>query len=75
MVDFKITLSDDKELVQRINECLKQRNGICPCAILSINPSKEEIKKYTCMCEPFRKQTTEGPCHCGKYIKKIIEKD
>lgn len=75
MKELKIVLADDKDLVNMIDESLKKRNGVCPCAILSANPSKEEIKKYTCMCEPFRKQTTEGSCHCGKYIKKFIEQN
>ena len=75
MNDLKVVLTDDKDLLCMIDNLLKKRNGICPCAVLSTNPSKEEIKKYTCMCEPFRKQTTEGSCHCGKYIKKFIEKN
>lgn len=69
MSDLKIILSDDKDLVRLINECLEKRNGICPCAVLSVDPSDEEKKRYTCMCEPFRLQKTEGPCNCGKYIK------
>lgn len=70
-----IQLSDDKDLVEEINRQLKEKNGVCPCVLLAPDASKEEIKKYTCMCEPFRKQTTEGPCHCGKYIKKNMEQN
>ena len=70
-----IQLSDDKDLVEEINRQLKEKKGVCPCVLLAPDASKEEIKKYTCMCEPFRKQTTEGSCHCGKYIKKFIEQN
>ena len=73
MNNFKILITDDKDLLQMIDDSLKKRKGICPCAVLSEDATPEEIKKYTCMCEPFRMQNIEGPCHCGKYIKKILD--
>jgi len=66
-----IQISDDKELVEEINKQLKITKGICPCVFLAPDASEEEIKRYTCMCEPFRLQKEEGYCHCGKYFKKI----
>ena len=57
----KIIESPDKELVAAVREGLKKTGGYCPCAIEHINDTK-------CMCKDFRDQT-EGPCHCGLYIK------
>ena len=69
-----IKLTDDQDILELINAKLKETGGICPCVLLAPDASEEEKKKYTCMCEPFRKQNTEGPCHCGKYVKILIKK-
>lgn len=67
-----IKLSEDKELVQEINNKLqenKEKYGkpFCPCVLPTLYES-ENSDDYICMCKEFRKQKT-GVCHCGKWIK------
>lgn len=62
----KIRLNEDEELVKRIKEGLKQKDGYCPCRI-----GKDEA--YKCICQEFREQIAdpqfEGYCHCMLYYK------
>ena len=58
----KITLNEDKELVAKIREGLKAKDGYCPCRI----PKTEEFK---CMCKEFLEQKEVGECGCGLYYK------
>lgn len=61
-----VRLNEDKEIVERIREGLKKREGYCPCRI----PKTEEFK---CMCQEFKEQIAdpdfEGYCHCRLYYK------
>jgi len=61
-----VTLNPDKEVVHRIKEGLKKKNGYCPCRIQMTEENK-------CMCKEFRDQIAdpdfEGFCHCGLYYK------
>lgn len=63
---MKITLNPDKEVVARIKEGLKQKDGYCPCRIARTPENK-------CMCKEFREQIAdpdfEGYCHCMLYYK------
>ena len=63
----KIRLNEDKEVVARIKEGLKRKDGYCPCRL----PKLEEFK---CICKEFREQMAdpefEGYCHCMHTIKK-----
>ena len=52
----------NKERVKRIREEIKKNNGYCLCSF-----TKNEDTK--CPCKTFREQTTEGECHCGRYVK------
>lgn len=61
-----VRLNEDKELVARIREGLKQKNGYCPCRL--------EIKSENkCICQEFKDQMAdpdfEGYCHCMLYYK------
>lgn len=62
----KITLNPDKEVVRRVKEGLRAKDGYCPCRL----PKTEEFK---CMCKEFREQIAdpdfEGFCHCMLYYK------
>lgn len=63
---MKIRLNENEELVNRVQEGLKIKNGYCPC--------RKEIKEeYKCMCKEFREQIAdpnfEGYCHCMLYYK------
>lgn len=61
-----IKLNPDKELVRKIKEGLKQKDGYCPCRL-----EKNEDNK--CMCKEFRQQIKNpeftGYCHCMLYYK------
>ena len=46
---------------------IKEGNGYCPCSLLQNEDTK-------CPCKTFREQTTEGECHCGRYIKIDVKK-
>ena len=63
---MEIKLNSNKELVDKIKEGLKKKNGYCPCRL--------EITDDTiCMCKEFRDQIEdpnfEGYCHCMLYYK------
>ena len=63
---MSVRLNEDKEVVARIKEGLKRKDGYCPCRL----PKKEEHK---CICEEFKAQIAdpdfEGYCHCMLYYK------
>ncbi len=61
-----VRLNDNKEVVAKIKEGLKKRDGYCPCRL-----SKTE--EFKCICKEFREQIAdpdfEGYCHCMLYYK------
>ena len=61
-----IRLNEDKELVARIRDGLKMKDGYCPCRL-------EKTEDNKCMCKEFRDQIAdpnfEGYCHCLLYYK------
>lgn len=61
-----IKLNPDKELVRKIKEGLKQKDGYCPCRL-------EKSEDNKCMCKEFRQQIENpeftGYCHCMLYYK------
>ncbi len=63
---MKIRENENKEVVARIREGLKKKDGFCPCKL----GKKSENK---CMCNEFKKQIAdpefEGYCHCMLYYK------
>lgn len=59
---MRIKLNNDKELVAKITEKLKENNGYCPCRI-------QHTEETKCMCKDFRDKQDVGECHCGLYIK------
>ena len=62
----KVTLNPDREVVERIKEGLRKRDGYCPCRIL-------RTAEFKCVCEEVRRQIAdpefEGYCHCMLYYK------
>ncbi|MBO5334147.1 MAG: ferredoxin thioredoxin reductase catalytic beta chain [Clostridia bacterium] len=66
-----VRLNENKELVAKIQEGLKKRDGYCPCRL-------PKIEEYKCICDEFRKQIAdpdfEGYCHCKLYYKSRDEK-
>lgn len=59
---MRVTVSDNKELVNKIRNKLKENGGYCPCSL-----KKSEDTK--CVCKDFIENIKSGPCHCGLYIK------
>lgn len=61
-----LRLNEDKEIVSRIREGLKAKDGFCPCRL-------GKKKEFKCMCEEFRAQIAdpdfEGYCHCMLFYK------
>ncbi len=61
-----VRLNENKELVAKIQEGLKKRDGYCPCRL-------PKIEEYKCICEEFKQQIDdpdfEGYCHCKLYYK------
>ena len=61
-----VKLNENKEIVEKIKEGLKNKDGFCPCKIGILPENK-------CMCEEFRGQIAdpnfEGYCHCMLYYK------
>ena len=63
---LKIIPNPDKEEYDEITQAVKDNDGYCPCLTTRNSDTK-------CMCKVFREQTTEGFCHCGRYIKILSE--
>ena len=63
---MEIKYNENKEIVDRIREGIKRKNGHCPCR-------KDETEDTMCMCKEFRDQIAdsnyEGYCHCMLYYK------
>ena len=61
-----VRLYEDKEIVAKIKEGLKRRDGYCPCRL-------QKTEEYKCICEEFKQQIAdpefEGYCHCKLYYK------
>ena len=61
-----VKLNENKEVVERIKEGLKKKDGFCPCKLGKLSENK-------CMCKEFREQIAdpdfEGYCHCMLYYK------
>ncbi len=61
-----IRLNEDKEIVAKIKEGLRLKDGYCPCRLQKTEDNK-------CMCKEFRDQIAdpdfEGYCHCLLYYK------
>ena len=61
-----VRLNEDNEVVARIKEGLKAKDGYCPCRLARTPENK-------CICEEFRQQMAdpdfEGYCHCMLYYK------
>ena len=65
MPKTRIKVVDDVEYVEAIRQKLKDNEGFCPCRLVKNEDTK-------CMCKEFREQA-DGVCHCGLYVKEIIE--
>lgn len=63
---MKVTLNENKEIVERIKAGLEKKGGYCPCRL-------EKTPENKCMCKEFRDQIAdpdfEGYCHCYLYYK------
>jgi len=63
---MKVSLNEDKEVVEEIQAGLKASGGYCPCRL-------EKTEETKCMCLEFRNQIKnpdfEGYCHCMLYYK------
>lgn len=61
-----VRLNEDKAVVERIRQGLKERGGYCPCRLQRTEDNK-------CICKEFREQMAdpdfEGYCHCMLYYK------
>ena len=58
---MSIRKNDDIELVELIEQKLKENDGYCPCKL-------DKIPENKCICKEFLEQPS-GLCHCGRYIK------
>lgn len=61
-----VRLNENKELVDKIKEGLKRKDGYCPSRL-------QKLPEYKCVCEEFKRQIAdpefEGYCHCKLYYK------
>ena len=61
-----VRFNENKELVAKIQEGLKKKDGYCPCRL-------QKLEEYKCICEEFKQQIAdpdfEGYCHCKLYYK------
>ena len=61
-VSLMITINPDTIKANQVLAAIRKNDGYCPCKLLKNDDTK-------CMCKEFR-DTTEGICQCGLYIKK-----
>lgn len=59
---LKIIKNPDKEFYDKITQAVKDNSNYCPCML-------QKTDDTLCMCRAFREQTTEGFCHCQRYMK------
>ena len=64
---LKIIKNPDETIYNSVTKAVKNNDGYCPCIICKSSDTK-------CPCKTFREQTTEGECHCGRYIKIDVKK-
>ena len=61
-----VKLNPDKEVVKKIKEGLKMKDGYCPCRL-------QKTEENKCIWKEFREQIAdpdfEGFCHCMLYYK------
>ncbi len=67
-----VRLNEDKDMVARIQEGLKRKEGYCPCRL-------PKLPEFLCICKEFRDQIAdpgfEGYCHCRLYYKSKVTTD
>ena len=63
---MSVRFNENKEIVAKIKEGLKLKDGYCPCRL-------QRLPEYKCICEEFKQQIAdpefEGYCHCKLYYK------
>lgn len=63
---MRIIFNEDAQVVEKLREALKKKDGYCPCRL-------QRIEDNVCMCREFREQIAdpefEGYCHCRLYYK------
>ena len=63
---MRIIFNEDAQVVKKLREALKKKEGYCPCRI-------QRTEDNVCMCREFREQIAdpefEGYCHCRLYYK------
>ena len=61
-----VRFNENKEIVAKIKEGLKMKDGYCPCRL-------QKLPEYKCICEEFKQQIAdpdfEGYCDCKLYYK------
>ena len=61
-----VKLNENKEIVAKIKEGLKMKDGYCHCRL-------QKLPEYKCICDEFKQQIAdpefEGYCHCKLYYK------
>ena len=62
---LKTFVNEDKLIVEKIRQGIKNNDGYCICSLLKNEDTK-------CQCKEFREQQTEGSCHCNLYYKKLV---
>ena len=63
---MRIIFNEDAQVVEKLHEALKKKEGYCPCRL-------QRTEDNVCMCREFREQIAdpefEGYCHCRLYYK------
>lgn len=64
---IKIYKNPDTEMADEVTKVLKANDGYCPCR-------SDKSPDTVCMCKDFREQES-GLCHCGLFVKEIVDTD
>ena len=63
---LKIIKNPNEEEYNEISQAVEGNDGFCPC-LTTKSPNTK------CICKVFREQTTEGSCHCGRFLKVLVD--
>ena len=68
VMEMKVKLNQNQQVVRTVREGLKRTGGYCPCRL-------ERTEATKCMCQEFKNQIAdpnyEGFCHCMLYYKSL----
>jgi hypothetical protein len=64
-MELKILKNPNEKEYDEVTQKVTNNDGYCPCMFSKVPDTK-------CICKEFRDQTSEGFCHCRRFVKKKV---